>query len=675
MRDVLLEIGTEEMPHEYVVEAINQINKMLPKLLNDMGIVYGNYDVYGTPRRISLYISGIIDKQAVKEEEIKGPPLSVAYKDGNPTNALLGFLRKNGASLEDVYSKKVNKGEYVFVKIKKGGKDVKELFPDVFRDLVLSLKFPKMMRWGEGAYQFGRPVRWIVALYGNQILPVSMFGLNAGNISRGLRVFSGEVYIDKAEDYMDIMERQGYVIVDQNARKTMIRDGILEAARAVDGVPDIDEDLLEEVNYLVEYPTPFMGKIDEEFLTLPEIVVITVMKHHQRYFPVRDKDGKLLPYFIGIRNGLRQGLENVIRGNERVIRARLYDAVFFFNEDRKRSLESWREDTATIPFFENMGTYLDKSERVKKLVNTPDQKKIAHLIYADLPTNMVREFTELHGYMGKEYYKEKDEKVAQGILDTIFPLYGQLPETVEGAYVGLMDRLDTLAVAAIKGIKIRGGGDIFGIRRAGVGIITLLDRYFPYLVWKEIAKQVAQSTVEFFNGGDVEKIYEYMTEVVKGRLRNYFGDIPYEILMAASEGWEEKPFGQIRSVSNVLKKLLDKDRDTILKITLGYKRIVNILKDEKDLDRNVDPVGEWEIKLYDKSNFVSAEIDSLTLYKEDDVKRAVKLLLDLSLVLDKFFEEVLVNHEDINIRKRRKALLNLVGNTFKKVASFSKIGL
>ena len=675
MRDVLLEIGTEEMPHEYIVGAIDQITRALPELLNDVGIIYSDYDVYGTPRRISVYIRGVVDKQAVKEEEIKGPPLSVAYKDGKPTNALLGFLRKNGASLEDVYSKKINKGEYVFVKIRKGGKDVKEILPDVFRELVLSLKFPKMMRWGEGTYQFGRPVRWVVALYGDQVLSVSMFGLNAGNISRGLRVFSGEVSINKAEDYVDIMERQGYVIVDQSVRKNMIREEVLEKARVIGGIPDVDEDLLEEVNYLVEYPTPFVGKIDREFLSLPEIVVITVMKHHQRYFPVRDEDGNLLPYFIGVRNGLKQGLENVIKGNERVIRARLYDAVFFFNEDKKRSLESWREDTASIPFFEDMGTYLDKSERVKRLVDTPIQKKIAHLMYADLPTNMVREFTELHGFMGKEYYKEKDEKVAQGILDTIFPLYGELPETVDGAYVGLIDRLDTLAVAAIKGIKIRGGGDIFGIRRAGIGILTLLDKYFPHLVWKEIAKQVAENAAKFFDNANVQDIYEYMTDVVNGRLRNYFGDIPYEILMAASENWEEKPFGQIRAVSNVLRKLLDEDKETILKITLGHKRIVNILKDERNFDSSIEPVGEWENKLYDKLKIVTSKIDALTLYKEEDVEKAIKLLLELSLVLDKFFDEVLVNHEDHNIRRRRKSLLKLVGDTFKRVALFSKIGL
>ncbi len=675
MRDVIFELGTEEMPHTYILGAIKQIEDKLPSLLEENGVVYDGFRIYATPRRLAIYLNGVEEKQATVEEEVKGPPVAVAYKDGQPTKALEGFLKKNNATVDDVFTKKEGKKEYVYIRARKGGAETKDILPSIFIELISSLRFPKMMKWGEGKYEFGRPVRWIIALYGDEVLPISMFGLQADRYSRGLRIFAGDVKIDRAEDYVPLLEEEGIVIPNPEIRKDIIRQSVLDKASSIGGVPEIDEDLLDEVNYLVEYPSPFVGKIEEEFLRLPEVVVITVMKHHQRYFPVRDKEGRLLPYFIGVRNGPAEDIENVIKGNERVIRARLYDAVFFFEEDKKRPLGSWRDDTATIPFFEDMGSYLDKSERVKALVDTDVRKQIAHLMYADLPTNMVREFTELHGYMGKEYYKDEDSHVAQGILDTIFPLYGEMPQTEDGAYVGLMDRLDTLAVAAIKGIKVRGGGDIFGIRRAGMGIITLLDRYFPHLVWKDVAMKAARQAIGFFGKGDIEEVYKYMTDIVSGRFRGYFDDVSYEALAAAREGWETRPFGAVHTIARVLDDILTDDKAKLEKVAFGHKRIKNILKGEEDLDADITPDGEWEERLYTKAIEVSDTLGSLNFYKSDDVKKAIEVLMDLADILDEFFEEVLVNHKDETIRKRRKSLLKLTGDVFETVARFDKLGL
>ncbi len=674
MRDVLFELGTEEMPHTYVVSALKQIEDKLPTLLKEYGVIYKSYRLYATPRRLVVYLTTVENKQAVVEEEIKGPPVAVAYKDGRPTKALEGFLAKNRATKEDVFIKKEGKKEYVYIKVKKGGKDVKEVLPNVFEDLVLSLRFPKMMRWGDGKYQFGRPVRWIVFLYGDEVIPFSMFGLSSGRYSRGIRIFSESVKISQAEDYVATMEEEGMVIPDVEVRKDIIRQSVEDRASEVGGIPQIDEELLEEVNFLVEYPTPFVGSIDRDFLKLPEIVIITVMKHHQRYFPVRDGEGKLMPYFIGVRNGPRDSIDNVVKGNERVIRARLYDAVFFFEEDKKRTLESWREDTVYIPFFEDMGTYLDKSNRVMAMVETEIQKKIAFLMYADLPTNMVREFTELHGYMGMEYYKDIDNDVARGILDTIFPLYGELPETKSGAYVGLIDRLDTLATAAIKGIKLRGGGDVFGIRRAGMGVITLLDIFFPHIVWKDIAMKVAENTVKFFGKGAVEDVYRYMTDVVTGRFKGYFNDISYNALMASLSLWEDKPFGAIKTVAKVLDSLLEQDKKTLEIVAYGHKRIKNILGKESTLS-DVVPEGDWENRLYKANEETLNTLSSLSLYREEDVERAISVLVDLSKTLSEFFDNVLVNHQDENIRIRRKALLRNTAEVFERVANFDKLGL
>ncbi len=675
MRDVLIEVGTEEMPHTYIISMLSQIEKGLPSLLDEYGVEYEDYKLYATPRRFAIYIKGVQKVQKVKEEEIKGPPVAVAYKDGEPTKALFGFLKKNGADPSDVTLKKEGKKEYVYIKVKKGGAPVETLIPEIIGQLITSLRFPKMMRWGRGEYQFGRPVRWLVALYGDDIIPMTLFGIKADRFSRGLRIFAGDVKIDKAEDYVLAMENDGIVIPDPGVRRDIIRESIEEKAASVGGVPEIDEDLLEEVNYLVEYPTPFLGNIEEKFLSLPEIVVITVMKHHQRYFPVRDKEGKLLPYFIGVRNGPAEGIENVIKGNEKVIRARLYDAVFFFEEDKKKSLDEWRKETDTIPFFEDMGSYLDKSERVKKLVDSDIRKRIAHLMYADLPTNMVREFTELHGFMGKEYYKDEDEYVAQGILDTIFPLYGEYPKTEDGAYVGLMDRLDTLATAAIKGIKIKGGGDIFGIRRAAMGIIGLLDKMFPSLIWRDIAMAAAKEAASFFGKEGVDDIYAYMTDVVKGRFRSYFSEFPYEVLTASMVCWEEKPFGAIRAVAETLMEALSLNKDMLEAIAFGHKRIENILKGEKDLVSNVVPQGEWEEKLYAAVKYTENVLDKLNIANKDDVKKALDSLKQLADVLAGFFDNVLVNDKDEEVRKRRKSLLALAGSVFEKVARFNKLGL
>ncbi len=675
MRDVLIEVGTEEMPHTYIISMLSQIEKSLPALLDEYGVEYEDYKLYATPRRFAIYLKGVQRVQKIKEEEIKGPPVAVAYKDGEPTKALLGFLKKNGADPSDVTLKKEGKKEYLYIKVKKGGAPVEILIPEVMEKLITSLRFPKMMRWGRGEYQFGRPVRWLVALYGDDVIPMTLFGIKADRFSRGLRVFAGDVKVDRAEDYVLAMENDGIVIPDPNVRRDIIRESIEERAASVGGVPEIDDDLLEEVNYLVEYPTPFLGSIEEKFLTLPEVVVITVMKHHQRYFPVRDKDGKLLPYFIGVRNGPAEGVENVVKGNEKVIRARLYDAVFFFEEDKKKSLDEWRKETGTIPFFEDMGSYFDKSERVKKLVDGDIRKRIAHLMYADLPTNMVREFTELHGFMGKEYYKDKDEHIAQGILDTIFPLYGEYPVTEDGAYVGLMDRLDTLATAAIKGIKVKGGGDIFGIRRAAMGIIGLLDKMFPSLVWKDIAMAAAREAASFFGKDNVDGIYAYMTDVVKGRFRSYFSEFPYEVLTASLVGWEEKPFGAIRAVAESIVDALSDSREILEAIAFGHKRIENILKGEKDLDSDVVPEGEWEEKLYTAIKETEDTLSKLDMTDKSDVKKALDVLKSLADVLAGFFDNVLVNDKDGEVRKRRKSLLALAGKVFESVARFSKLGL
>ncbi len=395
MKKLLFEIGTEELPANYMPNILKDLKTLALKKLQDARVPFADVTVLGTPRRLAVLVSGVQETQADSTEEYKGPAVNIAFKDGEPTKAAQGFARGKGVDVKDL----VVKDNYIYAVKHIQGRATAELLPHVLQEILTNIPFPNHMRWADFDFRFLRPIHWLVALFGREIVPVSITDIQSDRYTMGHRFLSNKkIEIPVADDYEKILE-ENFVIADQDKRREMIRQQITELAREEGGEIEIAADLLEEVNYLVEYPTPLCGKFEEKYLALPEAAIITPMRDHQRYFPVRGKDGKLLNKFIAVRNGGKAFLENVTHGNERVLRARLSDAEFFFNEDRKQKLEAYEEKIKTVVFQEGLGNMYDKSQRLEKLVEMihfgqqsrvplDDLKRAARLSKCDLVTGM-----------------------------------------------------------------------------------------------------------------------------------------------------------------------------------------------------------------------------------------------------------------------------------------------
>ena len=396
MKKLLFEIGTEELPANYMPNILKDLKTLSLKKLQDARVPFADVTVLGTPRRLAVLVSGVEETQADSTEEFKGPAVNIAFKDGEPTKAAQGFARGKGVDVKDL----VVKDNYIYAVKHIQGRATAELLPHVLQEILTNIPFPNHMRWADFDFRFLRPIRWLVALFGTEVVPVSITDIRSDRYTMGHRFLSNkQIEIPVADDYVKILE-ENFVIADQDKRREMIRQQITELAREEGGEIEIAADLLEEVNYLVEYPTPLCGKFEDKYLALPEAAIITPMRDHQRYFPVRGKDGRLLNKFIAVRNGGKAFLENVTHGNERVLRARLSDAEFFFNEDRKQKLETYEEKIKPVVFQEGLGNMYDKSQRLEKLVEMihfgqqsrvplDDLKRAARLSKCDLVTGMV----------------------------------------------------------------------------------------------------------------------------------------------------------------------------------------------------------------------------------------------------------------------------------------------
>ena len=485
-KTLLLEIGTEEVPAHVMPGILSQLKENAAKTFEELRIEYKNIKTLGTPRRSALLVEGLAEQQADLSKENRGPAVNIAFDaDGNPTKAAQGFARGQGVKPEEL----VTKDGYVYAMVHEKGGQTVDLLGETLKGLVDGLNFPNNMHWADLDYKFIRPLRWLVALYGQDVIDFEVANVKSGRTSRGHRFLSeGDFEIANAEDYVEAC-RKASIIVDQNERCEMIRQQIAEVAAANGGQAEVNEDLLEEVLYLVEYPTALCGKFDEKYLALPAEAVITPMRDHQRYFPVL-KDGQLLPLFITIRNGGKEHLETVQHGNERVLRARLEDAQFFFDEDRKKTLEQHGEKLKTVVFQDGLGTIYDKALRLEVLAgyiadaigaNEQDKKdavRAAKLAKADLVTGMVTEFTELQGVMGREYalLDGETKAVAQAIDEHYMPRFAgdSQPASVAGRIVSLADKIDTIVGTFSRGLIPTGSQDPFALRRQALGIVNML---------------------------------------------------------------------------------------------------------------------------------------------------------------------------------------------------------
>jgi glycyl-tRNA synthetase beta chain len=696
-KEFVVELGTEEIPARMMEDALDRLEEQFDEWLESHNLDHGegtDFEVYGTPRR--LVLTGTLPaKQADSTETIKGPPVDVAYdEDGEPTQALEGFCGQHDVDPDDVVEESENGGEYIFVHQENEGHPLEEVL-ETNLDLVFqNLSWPKLMRWGETDDHFIRPVRWLVALVGDELLDdLEVKGVSAGTESRGLRFTDDErVTVQSVEEYRTtFLESSEIIMLDQDQRREYIRERAGELAGEVGGDPVYDEDLLDEVTHLVEAPTPFRGEFEESFLKVPDPVLEETMQDHQWYFPVSDGD-ELLPYFIGVRNGGKQHLETVVDGNEKVLRARLNDAEFFYENDLETPFEQYREDLKGVVFQEELGSLHEKTERLADLVGEvyagPQEDellKAARHCKNDLVTDMVEEFPKLQGTMGKIYAQEAGWRapVAALIEEHYYPKSsdGRLPGISDqdgvGAYecglLALLDRLDTLVGFFAVGKRASGSGDPYGLRRDALGVLRILDSsaFAEYSMdlsdlLETVRKTFAEHTLEVADE-DLADLEEFIRE----RFFNYIEDEypgSYDVLQAVvPEYWEQPTVARER-----IEWIFDwQDRPDFEDLTTAYER-ANNLAGEDPPRGDVDPErfeDDVELRLHEELR--EHEENLRTALDEGDSEAVLDALVTLREPVDEFFETVMVMADDEDLRENRLKLLRNVRNTFNTVADFS----
>lgn len=715
MEKLLFEIGTEEIPAKFMPGILKQLKELAAAKMQELRIPFEDITVYGTPRRMAFIAGGVAETQADVVVEAKGPSVKIAYVSGAPSKAAQGFARGQGVDVKDL----VVRDNYVYAVKHLAGQPVIELLPGLLMDILTSLSFPKTMRWADYEFRFVRPIRWMVALFGDQIIPVEICGVKSGKFSMGHRfmqqslkaaaesqgllsaalskvgnkVYSalagvkGAVEIPSAGDYKKVMY-DNFVMVDQDERRALILQQIKDLAAQNGGEAEINEDLLEEVNYLVEWPTALCGKFEEKFLSLPKECIITPMREHQRYFPVLDEDGNLLNKFITVRNGGSEHLDIVTHGNERVLRARLSDAEFFFNEDRATKLEDRLEKLKTVSFQEGLGNMYDKSERLVKMaemlrfaINTPvdeeELRRCALLCKTDLVTGMVIEFTELQGVMGREYALLDGEKpeVATGIFEHYLPRFAgdALPATTIGRIVGIGDKLDNICATFSRGLAPTGSQDPYALRRQALGVINiLLDANYHISLAKIIAGTLYLLDIKPEETG---KLVPQIMEFFKQRLRNLLMDqgIRYDVIDAVFADKRNDDMVDLAVRCKALAAYVEADNaEPLVQVSV---RVSNLCK---KIEKEVAISGalfkdESESKLHEVVAAVSKEIiPEIVLYDYAAVLKAGEKVIE---PVNTFFDNVMVMDEDENVKNNRLAMLEEVRGIVNAVGDLSLLVL
>ena len=681
---LLLEIGVEELPSRFGQTTLDQIENNLSKLLKEERINFDNIEKYATPRRLTFVIKNLADKATDLEEEVKGPAKKIAVDDdGNFTKPALGFMKSKGLDPENVYFKQLGNAEYLFGTIKQEGKHTSEVLKTIVPEAIKNVTFPKAMRWGGKNMRFARPIRWMVALLNNEILDIDLEGIKSSNITRGHRFLGEKEFeVNSVEEYFEKLDKN-FVVLDQHKRKEMIRKQAVEVAKSLGGEVELDEDLLEEITFLVEYPTAFYGEFDEEYVKLPKEVVTTPMKEHQRYFPVL-KDGKLLPNFIAVRNGDSNRIDLVKAGNEKVLRARLADALFFYHEDTKKPLESFVDKLQTVVFQAKLGTVYDKTLRIEKLsqvilneLNMTESKentlRAAKLCKADLVTNMVFEFTELQGIMGRDYAQVsgENEEVCQGIFEHYLPRFAGdiLPETNTGIALSIADKLDSIAGFFAIGIKPSGSQDPYALRRQALGILSiLLDRKLSVNLNNLINAALDNySNLEFNKEEVASQIVEFFVE----RVKNLFKDlgIRYDVIDAVLNN-------NLDDISDIHTRALELNRwlqkDELVEMLTAFNRVATLAeKATTDIVKENLLKEDAEIKLYNGFKEIKSNVESLLLDKK--YNEALDAFATLRPLVDNLFDNVMVMDKDEAIKENRLGLLKQIYSTMLTICDLSKI--
>ncbi len=675
-RDLLLEIGTEEIPAGFMEKALADLRELTAKALSGERISYDSIEVYGTPRRLAFIVRAVAERQADVEEEMKGPSKKVGVdQTGNFTKAAEGFARGQGVEPSSLYFKELNGVEYIYALKKESGQATKNILTRVLPGIISGLSFPKTMRWGNYEMRFVRPIRWLVALYGQELIQFNITDITTAKYTYGHRFLAKEpLIIPEPSQYLEVL-KSGFVIADQAERKKLIWQQILDLAAQEGGSVEEDLELLEEVNYLVEYPTPLCGSFADDYLNLPVEVLITPMREHQRYFPVFDKQGKLMNKFITVRNGNGEHLDTVRQGNEKVLAARLADAKFFYDEDLKNPLESLLPKLADITFQESLGTVLEKVNRVENLTKylaerlAVDSKsraqalRIARLAKADLVTNMVYEFPELQGIMGAYYATANGEsaEISQGIKEHYYPRFAGdlLPQGIPGWLVSIADKLDTIVGCFGVGIQPTGSQDPYALRRQALAICHLLLQRKTEVTLAELLEAAydnlsAKVQLKLRKAELIQEVSEFFFQ----RMRNILNDKGhrYDVIEAVLAPKNTDLINIIQWADALTKFRQEIGFNSLL---TGFTRVSNLAKKGSGglvvAELLVEPA---EHQLAQVLEVVTKQVDVLVADKQ--YLSALQELSKIQEPIDKFFNEIMVMVEDENIKLNRLALLNSI---------------
>ena len=680
-KDLLFEIGAEEIPAGFMPNILGQLKQLAETKLNDAHLPFESIATYGTPRRLALIVKGLADTSAEISERHKGPSASIAYDaDGNATKAAIGFARGKGLDVADL----VVEDGYIYAETKTAGVPAKDIVTDMLPQLITGLNFPKSMHWGNLDAKFVRPVRWLVALLDEEVIPVEFATVKSGNVTRGHRFLGAdEITIKNAASYVDTL-KENFVMVDQDARRELISKQLHDIAASKNASIVWDDDLLEEINYLVEWPTALCGGFEESYLALPDAAIITPMKDHQRYFPLVDQEGKLLPMFLTVRNGSDHSIEVVQAGNERVLRARLDDAKFFFNEDRKKPLIDRQDGLTKIVFQEGLGNLADKTERLLKLGRVFGEECGLHedaavvleraieLAKTDLTTGMVTEFTELQGVMGKEYalLDGESEEVAEAIFEQYLPRFAGdvLPQTEAGKVLSIIDKVDNIVATFSRGLIPTGSQDPYALRRQTIGILNILLGS----EWNISLRPIFKASMELLNV-PTEKQDELLSQVEEFftlRLKNIFLDreVPHHVIDLLLSNNELS----VADAEGLVNALLANRIDENVELVQAYTRMYNLVKDVEYTGVNSDLLKEDAEKALFEAAFKASEA-SLAAWEANDYAAVVAIPATLVPAINKFFEDVMVMDKDEAIKANRLQLVRLAYSVMAIIGDISAL--
>lgn len=687
----LLEIGLEEIPAHVVTPSVNQLVKKVKDYLKQQRMSFEEVHPYSTPRRLAVEVTGLAEKQDNIEEVAKGPSKKIALDaDGNWTKAAEGFVRGQGMTVDDIYFKELKGEEYVYVDKFIKGKPVKEVLVGL-SDVVMDLKFPTMMRWGTNDFEYVRPIKWLVALLDEEVVPFKVLNIETGRQSKGHRFLGHDVEINKTSSYLEQL-KEVFVIADAKERKDDIRQQINELAAKNNWVVDIDEDLLEEVNNLVEYPTVFSGSFNEKYLSVPNEVLITSMKDHQRFFYVQDQEGKLLPNFISVRNGNTDYLENVISGNEKVLTARLEDAKFFYEEDQKNTISDYVERLKKVMFHDKIGSIYEKMERVnliaeflgKKVGLTDKELKDldrASMIYKfDLVTGMVGEFSELQGVMGEIYAKlqKESENVSVAMREEYMPTSaeGELPKTNVGALLSIADKLDSLQAFFAANMIPSGSNDPYALRRQTLGIIRIAlnkqwDISVPML--EEAIQYASQKRSDLYKNIMPVAKNDERTKFISDRLYQILdgnGNYRRDVLEAVVSNMNAS-FNHIKDAANVLSAHVSDDnfKDVIEALT----RVVRLSAKANDVTGS--EVDSSLLENDSEKQLLKAYVETAQSYESMDYEAKYQALVDLKDVIVNYFEQTMVMDKNEQVKNNRLLQVKLIAKLTESFGSLDKLNL